>query len=83
MLLKSEIRGTLFHTKASADYLVYIVLRYFVVSICFYALSEIYNKKNIDFQFLSHLLEFKLHKSIFLHPVAVYGKAAGNLWLFS
>lgn len=32
MFLKPEIRGTVLHTKTSADYLVCIVLRYFVVS---------------------------------------------------
>lgn len=48
-----------------------------------YTLSEIYNKKIIDFQYLSHLLDFKLHKSIFPRRAAVSGSAAGNLRLFS
>lgn len=48
MFLKSKIRGIVFHTKASPDCLVYIVLHYFVVSNMLlyhhgHALSEIYN----------------------------------------
>lgn len=75
MFLKPEIQGTVLHTKTSSDYLVCIVLRYFVVSnTTMVMLCQRYTiKKNIDVQFLPHILEYKLHKSIFSHPAAVSG----------